>query len=64
MTTNLVVVYIIIRIFTFLPKRLLLQAILILLCFNFISITYDKNTIIYFVKGLIKKFSFSSNILI
>ncbi|ABU60966.1 hypothetical protein FM755_05795 [Francisella tularensis] len=64
LTTNLFVVYLILRIFTFLPKRLLLLAILILLCFNFISITYDNQTIFYFVTGFINYFSFSSFILL
>lgn len=64
LTTNLFVVYLILRIFTFLPKRLLLLAILILLCFNFISITSDNQTIFYFVTGFINYFSFSSFILL
>lgn len=64
LTANLFVIYIFLRIFTFLPKRLLLLVILILLCFNFINITSDNQTIFYFVTGFINYFSFSSFVLL
>ncbi|ALB01455.1 membrane protein [Francisella persica ATCC VR-331] len=64
LTANLFVIYFFLRIFTLLPKRLLLLAILILLCFNFINISSDNETIFYFVTGFINYFSFSSFILL
>ncbi|ORM39095.1 hypothetical protein A2G94_00095 [Francisella endosymbiont of Ornithodoros moubata] len=64
LTANLFVIYFFLRIFTLLPKKLLLLAILILLCFNFINISSDNETIFYFVTGFINYFSFSSFILL
>ncbi|APC92034.1 MULTISPECIES: hypothetical protein [Francisella] len=64
LAANLFIIYVFLRIFAALPKRLLLVIIAILLSFNFINITSDNQTIFYFVIGFINYFSFSSFILL
>ncbi|MED7819512.1 hypothetical protein [Francisella sp. 19S2-10] len=60
LATNLFTIYIFLRLFGFLQKKILIVITIILLALNLVSVTSNNETIYYFILGVTNYFSFSS----
>ncbi|ASG68455.1 hypothetical protein CDV26_08665 [Francisella halioticida] len=60
LVANIFTIYIFLRLFGFLQKKILLIIVIVLLALNLINVTSNNETIYYFIIGVTSYFSFSS----